>query len=154
MPERREPLPDRLLRLRVERRLSQRALARRLERTHAIVSRWESGEREPSLLDLRQVARVLKVDLDEMLTNVRVAEQGRVRSSRAHSAASRLSPSLALRGARLVRRQSPLAVCAATGIPAFRLHQVESGADPSLHEVLALCGHYGIRPSDLLNRCA
>ncbi len=58
------------LRLRKRRReldLSQHDLAQKLGRTTSLVSHWEHGIREPRLLDLVGLIRVLKVTADWLL---------------------------------------------------------------------------------------
>jgi transcriptional regulator with XRE-family HTH domain len=147
-----ERLRDRLVRLRLERRLSQRALAMRIGRDHAIVARWESGEREPTLLDLAQVARVLRVPLDDLLTDVAVEGPGRARSSRAHAKGARDAIGRNLRTARLTRRLRLTAVSSGTGIRPRRLLAIESGVDPTLSELTDLLGLYGLKPSQMTSR--
>ena len=52
---------------RTVRGLTQDDLAARLDTTQATVSRWESGDRQPGLDDLRGLAKALKVPAGELL---------------------------------------------------------------------------------------
>ena len=124
----------------------------RIARDHAIVSRWESGEREPTLLDLAMVARVLRVPLDDLLTDVDVAGPGRRRSSRAHGKGARDAIGRNLRTARLTRRLRLTAVSGGSGIHPRRLLAIESGIDPTLAELTGLLALYGLKPSQMTSR--
>jgi len=66
-PRRRDPgydvLHDLLRQVRLEKRLSQAAVARKLRRPQSFVSKYESGERRLDLVELRQVCRAIGVGL-------------------------------------------------------------------------------------------
>jgi hypothetical protein len=125
-------------------------MAQRLGRDHAIVSRWESADRTPTLVDMAMIARVLRTDLDTLLEGVTVDGPARQRSSRAHRNQQRVAIGRALRLARMVRRLRPPVVTEHTGIEPRRLLAIEAGVDAGLGEVLALTQLYGLRPSELI----
>jgi transcriptional regulator with XRE-family HTH domain len=53
---------------RLDRGLSQEALARLLNVAHNTVNRWEMGKCEPTLETMRKVAGVLGVDITDRIT--------------------------------------------------------------------------------------
>lgn len=59
-----------------ERLWSQAELARALGVHHAVVSRWESGQRVPSLAHVYAIARVLNTPLERLLPPISLNEQG------------------------------------------------------------------------------
>lgn len=129
--------------------LSQRRLARRIERRHSIVSRWESGEREPTAWDLDRLRRILGLDLDRLLAACALSSYGRRWSSRAHPQRKRAQLGRALAAARLAANVS-LAECVGHGVLGRRLLRIEAGVDPSLQELRLLCDLYGYGVSDIL----
>lgn len=129
--------------------LSQRRLARRIERRHSIVSRWESGEREPTAWDLDRLRRILGLDLDRLLAACALSSSGRRWSSRAHPQRKRAQLGRALAAARLAAKVS-LAECVRHGVLGRRLLRIEAGVDPSLQELRLLCDLYGYAVSDIL----
>jgi transcriptional regulator with XRE-family HTH domain len=141
---------QRLVALRVDRGLGQRELARRLCRDHSVVSRWEAGTREPTLLDLWHVTRVLESSLDDFLDGVRLPARSRRLSSRAYSPSERAAIGRRLRSLRLRARLRAGEVADALGCSAHRLAAIEAGADPSLADVVGLCRILGIRPSHIV----
>lgn len=146
----REPFGNRLRRLRVARRISQRGLALRLHCDHTLILRWENGAREPAPQDLARLARVLGVSADELLQGA-VLDRGRVASSRSHGKESR-----ARLGSRLAqrRRRASLGlwdVYLATGILGRRLRAIEAGADPSLDELRRLAAALDLSVAKILS---
>jgi transcriptional regulator with XRE-family HTH domain len=55
--------------LRAKKGLSQEALAEKIDTTSATISRWESGECEPSITKLVQLTQILECSLDDLLLN-------------------------------------------------------------------------------------
>jgi len=47
--------------------MTQTELARRIEKSRSAICEWEKGLREPSLADLRAIAKVLDVELAELV---------------------------------------------------------------------------------------
>jgi transcriptional regulator with XRE-family HTH domain len=139
-----------LRRAREERCLSQRAVARRLGRPHSIVSRWEAGIREPTLLDLGALGRVLGFSPDDLVAHTTPAPGGRRWSSRAHPRRRREMVGGRLRAARLAEGHTIRALRAATGISGERLLAIESGADPGIRELRALRSALGISLDEIL----
>lgn len=66
MPENRT-FPERLKSLRESRKLSQTAIAKKINISQSVVARWESGDREPTLAGLRALASVFGVTTDYLL---------------------------------------------------------------------------------------
>lgn len=60
-------LAEQLKRVRNEKGLSQKALAKLLNVTQPAVAKWESGTREPSLDDLIKIADILGETIDFLL---------------------------------------------------------------------------------------
>ena len=60
-------LGSRLRQLRLEKNISRKDLADILFVSQATISRWESGDRQPDLVTLSQIARALGVDPSEIL---------------------------------------------------------------------------------------
>lgn len=60
-------LAEQLKRVRNEKGLSQKALAKLLNVTQPAVAKWESGTREPSLDDLIRIADILGETIDFLL---------------------------------------------------------------------------------------
>jgi transcriptional regulator with XRE-family HTH domain len=60
-------LPRRLQKARESRDMTQTELARRIEKSRSAICEWEKGLREPSLADLRAIAKVLDVELAELV---------------------------------------------------------------------------------------
>jgi hypothetical protein len=141
--EQRETLGERIRALRVERGLSQRMVAMRLERDHALVVRWERDEREPSIWDVARLSRhIYRIPPEEMLDGVTIITR-RTWSSRKHPVQRREEL-----GRRLAAERERLALDAwdvleRSGVPGSRLRHVEGGGDPSLSELLALSRVYG-----------
>lgn len=118
--------------------LTVRSLARSIGRPHTIVSRWERGLREPTLLDLHRVCGALGLSVDAVFSLAAHPRAGRRWSSRAHSEAARRRVGSALALARRSRGLLPSDVRRFGGIPAQRLLAIEAGADPSLAELWRL----------------
>jgi transcriptional regulator with XRE-family HTH domain len=129
--------------------LSQRRLARRIERRHSIVSRWEGGSREPTAWDLERLRRVLAFDLDVTLRRSLLSPGGRRWSSRAYGRARRERLSRALAAARMNAGVS-LADCVDSGLRGTRVLTIEAGVDPSLYELRLLCCLYGYSPAVII----
>lgn len=55
-----------IVQLRALRGLSQAELAEAIERSEAAVSRWETGKATPTAWDLREIARVAKLEDDQL----------------------------------------------------------------------------------------
>ena len=64
---------DALARLRQDRGLTQEELAAKIHVTRQAVSRWETGETEPSIDMVKLLALVLEVPVDTLLSNMRYA---------------------------------------------------------------------------------
>jgi transcriptional regulator with XRE-family HTH domain len=62
-----EQLQMLLRQLRLDARLTQMALAKRLARPQSFVSKYESGERRLDLIELRQVCLVLGISLEDFI---------------------------------------------------------------------------------------
>lgn len=154
----RAPIGERLHALRTDTGLSQREIGRRLARPNSIVSRWESGAREPSVFDLAALARVLKIDVNDLLDGVEPAARGRRWSNRAYGWRLRVAFGRRLALARIAAGMSRLDVLERTGIRGLRLARLEAGADPSVAELVALRDLYGfdvaaaVRASNLDSR--
>ena len=58
---------DKLKSLRVEKGLTQEALAEQLYVTRAAVSKWENGKGYPNIESLRQISRLFHVTVDELI---------------------------------------------------------------------------------------
>jgi transcriptional regulator with XRE-family HTH domain len=146
----RPTLGVRLRAVRVQARLSQRAVGRRLRRPHSLVSRWEAGVREPTAFDLVALARVVGVSPDELIRDVVPGPAGRRWSCRAYAWRLRAAFGHRLAAARLDARISRRDVLDATGIGGLRLACIEAGADPSVAEVIALRDLYGFALSEVV----
>lgn len=68
----REELGKRILDLRVRKKMSQEELAERVSTTRTTVSKWESGNSEPSALQLKAIATVFGVSIDYLCGNTEV----------------------------------------------------------------------------------
>ncbi len=66
---------DTLKKLRAERELSQRELAKRMYVTRSTVARWESGSRLPDAVMMSRLAQCLGVDVGELLSNAAKADE-------------------------------------------------------------------------------
>ena len=69
--------------IREEKNLQQKEIAKRLNRTPACISSWETGKTEPSIEDLVKLADLLDVSLDYLLN--RTDENNVVVEIRDHS---------------------------------------------------------------------
>jgi transcriptional regulator with XRE-family HTH domain len=144
-----ESLGERLRSRRLLVGLSQRGLARRIERRHSVVSRWEHDRLEPALPDLVRLARLLRVTVDQVLSGVRLPA-GRRWSSRAHPARERAALGAALAALRVHAGLDLRGAVEATGIPGRRIDRIEAGADPSLAELRRLLEATGVTMGELL----
>ena len=123
---------------RVDVSISQREVARRIARTPSMVSRWESGDREPTVFDLVSIGRVVGVSPAVLVEQTERAGIGRRWSCRATSWRNRAALG---RGLRLARREAGISLvgaASASGIPTWRLLRIEAGSDPTIAEVCAL----------------
>lgn len=66
---------DTLKKLRAERELSQRELAKRMYVTRSTVARWESGSRLPDAVMMSRLAQCLGVDVGELLSTAAKADE-------------------------------------------------------------------------------
>lgn len=103
-----------------------------------MVSRWESGHREPTLQDLRLLAPIYAFSIDSFVRDTVPGAFGRRWSSRAHGPASRQRIGNALRSARIARGLTVRELRDRSGVPAGRLLALEEGVDASLGELRAL----------------
>jgi transcriptional regulator with XRE-family HTH domain len=126
----------RLAAARVARSWSQRYVARRLRRPHSMVSRWEADVLEPSPWDLYRIARLLGTRPTQLLNDVVFAAPARRWSSRSHPRDRRTALGQTLRRRRAHRGVGLEHAVAMTGIRGGRILQIESGADPSLGELI------------------
>lgn len=133
--------------LRVAAGLSQRQLGRRIERCHSVISRWESGILEPTVVDLSRLTRVIGGSLDRLIA---AEGPGRRWSSRSHSLRERRQVGLALMRARHMAGIRLAAAVRVTGMPGRRIERIEAGADPSLAELRALLALTGADSRQLL----
>ncbi|WP_282802170.1 helix-turn-helix domain-containing protein [Secundilactobacillus kimchicus] len=62
--------PANLSRIRKERNLSQEALAQQLSISRQSISKWETGDSEPDMSNLQQLAKILDVGLDELVLGI------------------------------------------------------------------------------------
>lgn len=136
-------LGEELRRRRIAAGLSQRALGRRIERRRTVISRWESGHLEPTILDLQRLCRVLRFNVDDVVRGTRLPFPGRTWSSRSHATAARKRLAHGLERARLAAGLSIREVHRRTHIDGLRLLAIEAGRDPSLREAAALAALYG-----------
>lgn len=142
---------QRLRELRVGDALSQREVGRRLRRSHCLVSRWESGQREPTLLDLIQLSLLYRVSTDALLASSVPESRSRRWSSRAYSATERARVGQALRHHRLVLGISIRELRSLAGVSGWRLISIEGGADPSLNELRRIRAALGLDLDRLLD---
>lgn len=156
MRARREPSPGTigaaLRHARVRSGLSQRTAARRIARAPSVVNRWESGDREPTLVDIVAIGRVLGVDPRSLLDAVAARSRGRTWSCRANSPGMRRAIGARLRAARLGAGVAVAAVVASGACGGLRLRRIEQGADASVAELVALRGLVGFDPRRLVER--
>lgn len=59
--------PFNLKHIREEKRLTQKELGSRINKSSDIISRWELGERNPSMEDVIKLSDVLNVDIKELI---------------------------------------------------------------------------------------
>jgi len=118
------------------RRLSQREVARRLGRPNSLVSFWEAGLREPTVVDLVALARVLRRPVDDLLAGRGTG--ARRASSRAHGFALRRRVGDQFRRRRARLGLTPHDVYVTTGVTSRRLLMIEEGRDASVAELGAL----------------
>lgn len=121
------PLGCALRALRQNRNLSQVELARRIGRRQSLISRWESGDRDPTPFDLMALAAELSADATRLLVNSGPAVSNRRRASRAVAAAMRSALGVRLRAARLVTGLDPTDVSDLCGIRPHALRRLEEG---------------------------
>lgn len=62
-----EQLKDRLIFLRTKARLTQAQLAEKISISDKVISKWENGDSEPSIDQLRAVAKIYKVSFDYLI---------------------------------------------------------------------------------------
>jgi transcriptional regulator with XRE-family HTH domain len=134
-------LGGRLRRSRIGAGMSQRQLARRLERNASVVSRWEAGVLEPTVWDLYRLGRILRCSVCGLVAGAR--GPGRRWSSRSHVHRRRLAIGRALARARHAAGLTLADVVDATRIRGRRVIEIEAGRDPSLAEATTLVTLYG-----------
>ena len=115
-----------------------------------MVSRWEGGQREPTLYDLDRICLILHVDLDQLLANLPAWGPGRRISSRAQSWSHRHALGDALIELRVEACLGLWDVFLLTDIETGRIGRIEGGADPSIHEAMELLKVYGRSPTTLM----
>ena len=62
--------PANLSRIRKERNLSQEALAQQLSISRQSISKWKTGDSDPDMSNLQQLAKILDVGLDELVLGI------------------------------------------------------------------------------------
>ncbi len=117
-----------------------------------MVSRWESGDREPTVFDLISLARVLSVALAALVDRAERPGIGRRSASRAGSRSDRLALGRGLLVARRGVRMSLADAASATTIPTWRLMRIEAGCDPTIAELRALQRVIGFEIRALVGR--
>lgn len=128
--------PLTIVAMRRELGLSQAVVGHRVGRSQSVVSRWERGVLEPTIPDLVTLALVLDQPL---LTVARLFHgPGRQRSRRGDPTGTRHSLAACVRGARHLEELDAWNVARRTAITPRRLHRIESGAQPSVAELIAL----------------
>jgi transcriptional regulator with XRE-family HTH domain len=142
----------RLRTVRVFQGLSQRAVARRMGRHHSVISRWEAGLLEPTLIEMEALGRALGFGFEGLLTDCRLQPQGRRWSNRSTSRSVRTSIGLRLARARTASGLPMTDVISRTGIWGIRLSRIEAGADPCLRELVVLSETFGADLRQLLIR--
>jgi transcriptional regulator with XRE-family HTH domain len=118
--------------------LSQRGLARRLQRPNSTVSRWEADLLEPAPWDLYRVARMLGTTAGRLLAETVLAAPPRRWSSRSHRRQRREALGNEIRLRRALEVPDLQAAVLRTGVWGRRLLAIEAGADPSLRELVAV----------------
>ena len=132
--------------------LSQRRLARRLRRPHSMVSRWESGSREPTVFDVADYAKAVAVPMHVLLSGRGPQQCTRRWSSRAHGWHLRTGFGRQLGLARVEASITRAGVFEATGIRGLRLAKIEAGADPSVRELYLLRDLYRLDLAEAVRR--
>ena len=147
-----EAFGSRLRRVRLERGLSQRAVARRLGRPSSLVCRWESGLREPTIVDLALLCGALGILEGQLLDGVARPAIRRRSSSRAHSARLRRAVGGRLRAERVALGIDHRSVYERIAMRGTRLEQIEGGTDASVGELLDLRCLLNLRVAKLVAR--
>lgn len=76
MTENNIKFPEQLVKLRKEQKLSQEELAQKLFLTRQSISKWETGDSVPDMDNLVQLAKILNVDLDELVLGIEKPTEG------------------------------------------------------------------------------
>jgi transcriptional regulator with XRE-family HTH domain len=131
--------------------ISQAGLARRLGRSQTLISRWESGQRLPTAVELASLAYELATVPDRLAT---ASETGARRHRRSRYSDPRLLAALGaeLQRARRRREITPIEIAALTAIRPQRLRRIEAGAEPSPGELASLADVCGTTIRQLLLR--
>jgi transcriptional regulator with XRE-family HTH domain len=139
--------------VRALRGISQARLARRLGRSQALISRWESGERLPTALDLASLAYELATDPARLATP---SKSGTTRQRRSRYSDRHLLAALGaeVQRARRKRQLTPLQIAVSTAIRPRRLRRIEAGAEPSPAELASLAAVCGTTIRQLLLRAS
>lgn len=66
------PLGENIKRLRKLNNLTQQRLADQLNKSKTLIALWEKEERDPSSMDLKRMAEIFNVKLDELLDTLPV----------------------------------------------------------------------------------
>ena len=145
-------LGSRVAAARASRRLSQRTLGRWIARSHTVIGRWEAGTLEPTLFDLADLARAFRVTIEVLVGDAAAAPIGRRRSSRRSGLRRRRAVGSELRAARHHAGLAPIDVWRRCGISPTRVVSIESGAEPSMSELVALRELLGLDLDQLVTR--
>ena len=83
---RKPPVTNRLWRYRIEHQLSQRHIARMLGHTKSTqVSRWENGEKIPSLANALKLGYILKVPVETLFVDLAAGLRGEIEARGSHA---------------------------------------------------------------------
>lgn len=117
------------------------------------LAEFESGAREPSLVDLELLAHYLGVPITALLSEATALPPPREIDDLASVAQLRARIiGVRLRQARMERRESVKDVAAATGLKASELNAFELGRRPApITQLEKLIAHYGLAIDDLLD---
>ncbi|SHE47315.1 DNA-binding transcriptional regulator, XRE-family HTH domain [Marinitoga hydrogenitolerans DSM 16785] len=58
---------DNLRRIRIENKINQRELAKKLNVTQETISYWETGKRQPTLDKLVKLSKIFNISIDDLL---------------------------------------------------------------------------------------
>ena len=107
--------------------LSQTEVARRIGRRQSLVSRWESGDRDPTPFDLVALADCLGVDATNLLVDAGPSASVRRRGSRRLRPTTRAALGRRLRAARTAVGLDAVDTAELCGITPYEVRRLEEG---------------------------